>query len=340
MKLLIVTQTLDKNDSNLGFFHSWILGFAKRFEAVTVIALNVGAHDMPSNVTVHSLGKESGVGPVARAFRYIGLLVRVRHEYTHVFAHMNPEYVIGAGLIWRFLGKKIGFWYVHGAVSVRLRIAEIFTHKIFTASKESCRMNSKKITVVGHGINTEIFKPAPAEHAPTIASIGRISPSKQLEIIVETHVLLKEKIPLLRSYLIGSAGSPEETGYAENIKIIAEKAGVTVAPPMPHAKVSDFLANSDVFLNASTTGSLDKAVLEAMACGVIPVTSNAAFKNTLSPLGLFVEARAENFAEVAMRVLNDSAQRSRLSHAVREEVVGHHSFERLMDLLLDSYKSL
>ena len=58
MKLLIVTQKVDKNDPILGFFHRWIEEFARHVEFVTVICLGVGEYSLPVNVKVLSLGKE------------------------------------------------------------------------------------------------------------------------------------------------------------------------------------------------------------------------------------------------------------------------------------------
>ena len=60
MKLLIVTQKVDQNDSVLGFFHKWIIQFAGHFETVTVVCLEKGNYDLPKNVRVLSLGKEQG----------------------------------------------------------------------------------------------------------------------------------------------------------------------------------------------------------------------------------------------------------------------------------------
>src|SRR3989344_6741688 len=57
MRLLIVTQKVDKNDPVLGFFHRWIEKFAKNFERVTVICLGKGEYNLPANVKVLSLGK-------------------------------------------------------------------------------------------------------------------------------------------------------------------------------------------------------------------------------------------------------------------------------------------
>ena len=58
MRLLIVTQKVDREDDLLGFFHQWIIEFAKHCESVTVICLEEGSHRLPSNVRVFSLGKE------------------------------------------------------------------------------------------------------------------------------------------------------------------------------------------------------------------------------------------------------------------------------------------
>lgn len=330
MRLLIVTQTLDKNDSNLGFFHSWVLGFSKKFETVKVIALNVGAHDLPPNVTVHTLGKELGMERIPRIMRYVALLVRFRREYTHVFVHMNPEYVLGGGLIWRLLGKKIGFWYVHGAVTARLKLAELFVHKIFTASVESCRIKSKKIAVVGHGIDTDVFTPGNTPHPPAVLSAGRLSPSKQLDVIIDALTLVKKEVPSLSASIVGAAGTPEEKEYAERITKKAKGVGISVLSPVTHAEVPHLLQGADIFLNASTTGSLDKAVLEAMSAGVVPVTSNPAFEYILKPLNLYTEVRAELFAKVVSMLLKNPQVKEKLAQRVREEVVQNHSFEKLM----------
>ncbi|MBY0539731.1 glycosyltransferase family 4 protein [Patescibacteria group bacterium] len=340
MKLLIVTQTLDKNDPTLGFFHEWVRAFSEKFETVTVIALNVGMHTLPKNVYVHSLGKESGAGKELRIVRYVSLLYSLRNEYTHVFAHMNPEYVIGGGVLWRLLGKKIGFWYVHGAVTLRLRLAALLANRVFTASRESCRIKNTNVMVVGHGIDTELFAPKRIPHPPSIVSVGRFSPSKKLELLIDAMKLVRTQIPGSLGRLVGDVATPENESYAERVKEYAKMAGVSIEKPVLHSDVPAVLALSDIFFNASQTNSLDKAVLEAMACGVVPVTSNVAYKPMLSPLGLFVEENAEAFAKRAGEILTSVAVRNELGEKVREEVVKNHSSSRLMSVLQSVYESL
>ncbi|MBX9765541.1 glycosyltransferase family 4 protein [Patescibacteria group bacterium] len=335
-----MTQTVDSRDPVLGFFHRWIEEFAKRFECVTVIALNVGEYSLPANVEVYSLGKEGGAGRLIRGFTYLSLLYSLRNKYTHVFAHMNPEYVIGGGLVWRFLGKKVALWYVHGAVTWRLHLAAFFANKIVTASKESCRLKSEKVVVVGHGIDTDFFSPKNVPHPPSIVSIGRFSPSKSLELIIDAMKEVASHVPGVTLRIVGAAGTPQERGYAKEVKVRAQAEGVTVDKPVLHADVPTVLHLSDIFFNASKTASLDKAVLEAMSCGVVPVTSNTSFKDMLSPMGLYVPHTSAAFAMRAEEVLGNPGVRQELRVHVREEIVKNHSLPRLMGILQSTYESL
>ena len=71
MRLLICTQTVDKNDSDLGFFVRWIEEFKKHCD-----------------VEVVSLKDLGGGGRVARAWRLLRLAASM--EDDALFLHMNP----------------------------------------------------------------------------------------------------------------------------------------------------------------------------------------------------------------------------------------------------------
>ena len=94
MKLLIITQVIDKNHPVLGFFHRWVEEFAVHCEHVHVICLQKGVFDLPVNVTVHSLGKEDGVSRATYLLRFYKNIWQLRHEYDSVFVHMNQLYVL------------------------------------------------------------------------------------------------------------------------------------------------------------------------------------------------------------------------------------------------------
>ena len=157
MKLLIITQKVDINDDVLGFFHDWLNKLAQKAE-LFVVANYVGQYSLPSNVKVYSLGKESKTNKLMRFLKYQKLLVTLLPKCDGVFFHMCPEYIIAAGLWLKISKKKTLLWYTHKAVNRKLKMAERLVNKIFTASKESFRLSSKKVEIVGHGIDINKFK--------------------------------------------------------------------------------------------------------------------------------------------------------------------------------------
>ena len=96
MKLLIITQKVDINDDNLGFFHDWIKKLASLAD-IDVIANYVGQYNLSENVKIYSLGKEKGAGKIIKFLKYQWLLLKLLPKSAGVFFHMCPEYVIGAG---------------------------------------------------------------------------------------------------------------------------------------------------------------------------------------------------------------------------------------------------
>ena len=131
MKLLIVTQKIDKNDPILGFFHRWIEEFANHWESIEVICLYKGTYSLPENVKVHSLGKEKGESRIKYIFNFYKNIFALRNKYDGVFVHMNQEYILLGGLLWRIFGKNIYMWRNHHSGSILTDIAAFFCKRVF-----------------------------------------------------------------------------------------------------------------------------------------------------------------------------------------------------------------
>lgn len=270
MKLLIVTQVVDRGHSNLGFFVKWIDEFSKHCEEVTVIANEVGRYSLPKNVTVFGLGKEGGSSRLARYVKFAALILWFSGRYDTVFCHMNPEYVIAGGWWWKLLGKRIVFWYMHKSVTKRLRLAEQLADVVVTASPESFRLPSEKLHVVGHGIDTDLFRPDPQVVRGTHAlSVGRLTKSKRhdraIDIAADMGVELR---------IAGDGPERESLGvYAK-----AKGARVTFLGGLTQEKLRDEYLRAALLIHTSETGSLDKVLLEALACGTPIKTEYEVYK--------------------------------------------------------------
>jgi glycosyltransferase involved in cell wall biosynthesis len=348
MKLLIVTQKVDENDDVLGFFHRWIEEFAKHCERVTVICLYEGQHHLPKNVKVLSLGKEYGVSRLTYFVRFYRYILSERKNYDNVFVHMNPIYVILGWKTWYLLGKKISLWYTHKQVDLKLRIAEKFAHTIFTASKESFRLKSDKVKIMGHGIDVDKFKPQGKEQKDvfSVVTVGRISPVKDYETLISAiQIIAKENIPI-HVDIIGGVGTPEQKEYLSSIKSMIKEKNLgsffSFIGSIPNKDLPQHTHRADVFVNMSHTGSLDKAVLEAMASGVVVITCNEALadvlgkdKDNLMFSKMDFEGLAKNIKFIRSM---EKQRRDELAIRLRNIVVEGHNIKKFIMKIIEELK--
>lgn len=364
MKLLILTQRVDKNDDILGFFHRWVEEFARRCEKVTVICLQKGEYDLPKNVKVLSLGKEKLENykiensleienwklkiywRILYAFRFFRYIWKRRQEYNTVFVHMNPEYVVLGGLFWRIWKKKIGLWYVHRQVDLKLRLAEKLADKIFTVSKESFRLKSNKVITTGHGIGTEIFKRN--EWAQKIKNsilyVGRIAPIKNVDILIKAANLLNEEGVNFVLNIVGKPGEKDQE-YFEKIKNLAkeleEKGKIRFLGKIPNYKLSQVYNQNEILVNLTPSGSFDKTILEAMACELSVLASSKAFKNILPEQLIFKEKDPEDLKDKILNIFKmKEEEKEKLGKNLRELAVQNHSVDRLVEKVVNEFKNV
>jgi glycosyltransferase involved in cell wall biosynthesis len=339
MKLLITTQMVDKNDPILGFFHDWIVEFAKHFETVHVICLREGEHTLPPHVHVHSLGKEKGENRLKYLFRFYTFFGNIffRERIDFVFFHMGAIYNILAFPFFfmrKVRGTKFYWWKAHGHINFAGRLASFFTDRIYTASGSSFRIVSKKKIVVGHGIKTsgEILSERGIQDTLRIISIGRITRVKNIELVIEVGKILRTRNIPFRVTVIGPV---IETAYFEELKQRIDTYGLTADFDFAGSKRKDELEQiykeSDVLVHPSRTGSIDKVVLEAMNAGVVPIATYEAYSDVLGPFGLCVKGgEAEEYAQVldTLQNMNIGAYNV-LRRNLQNEVIKNHSLATL-----------
>ena len=306
MRVLIVTQVVDTEHPILVFFHRWLEEFAKHCEQVTVICLQEGAHALPDNVKVYSLGKEVGKSRLTYLIRFYKLIISLRHEHDSVFVHMNQIYVLLGAPLWRLWRKRVGLWYMHGTVTWSLRLAEKLVDVIFTGSPESFRLPSKKVVVTGHGIDTGRFAPQTGPKDLDLITVGRITESKNLIALIDILREVRQEHEVTLS-IVGGALTEGERAYEAKLRSHIEQYDLEHAVQflgrIPQAGLPETLARAKVFVTAAQNGSLDKAVLEAMACG-LPVVSMAPGTESL-PLGLAQVKDVSGMVQMIKKVISE-----------------------------------
>lgn len=334
MKLLVCTQAVDEKDPILGFFVRWLSEFALRVEELHVICLREGTHTLPPHVQVHTLGEG---GRLRRATRFVKLIYALKDSYGGVFVHMNPEYVVLGAPLWRTWGKQVALWYEHKNINLKLRLALLGAHMIFSASDAGSRFKSRKKHVLGHGIDVALFPITPHSGSMDLITVGRISPTKRLLEMLYVLDFLHTRGQQFTFTIVGSAVTDADKVYE---KVLVEKIynrpyanSVRFAGAVEYTQLPALFQKASVNINLSQTGSLDKAVLDGFAAGVPAVSTNIAFKDVLEPHGLFVSSfTPQATAEAIVRATQVP------SVPFRAYVSTHHSLPVLIERIVESYE--
>lgn len=344
MRLLFLTQVLDEEDPILGFTHDWVAALAERTDGVVVVAGRVGAHRFDGSVVVRSLGKEENLGRAARLRRFLGhVRAGLGDEGADVvFAHMVPRLALAAAPLARAARVPLFLWYTHKGVDWSLRAAARVVEAIFTASDRSLRLQTPKKRIVGHGIALRRFRPGEGERRFDAVSVGRIAPAKDPLTIVRALGRLRRAGRRLRFAFAGGTLLSADDAYQARLRAEIGRLGleedVVFLGAVPYPRVAEVYASSRAFCLPSRTGSVDKALLEAMACGLAPITSNESLVDVLgAEAGRFLfeagddRALAERLAQ--WLDLSEEERRS-IGARMRAVVERSHSLDRLADRLV------
>lgn len=345
MRLLIITQKIDIHDPVLGFFHRWVEEFSKHCEKIIVVALGVGEYHLPESVRVLSLGKETGVSRLKYLRRLAKYLWQERKNYDTVFVHMNQEYILLSGWWWRLTGKKIWFWRNHPLGSWLTKVAVKFSHRLFCTSPQSFTAQFAKVELMPAGIDTDKFKPDShlIKEPGSILCLGRISPVKKLEQLVGAVTIIKKDHPelagRLRVQIVGDC-LPADRNYLRQIKQMVIDNSLeelaTFHPARSNNDVVSLYNESELYVNMTPSGSLDKTILEAMACGTLILISNRAFIGQVDEQMIFEEGQTASLAGKIMTILSLSSEaRSSLSVGLRDYVISNHSLSLLVKKIMN-----
>ena len=358
MKLLFITRRVDRSHPLAGFAWEWVREFSRQLSEgggrLTGITLESSASEgLTEEVIIRSVRKTEK-NRFKDFFTFCRLLKSLVPQSDAIFVHQHPIYAIIAASFAKLFRKKIYLWYVHKKVDFRLRIAAALCNGIFTASKESFRLKTKRpISIVGHGIDTALFCPADQRgdlrrstqievgQKFIILSIGRISPVKGYAVLIDAVQSAVQQCNNLTVRIVGRPGLKEHAGYENELKKSVHEKGldqvIRFIGPVAHHDIVVEYRNANVFINLSGTGSLDKAVLEAMACGVPVITSNEAFQGLLSQIdnNLFVACAPRAVAMAMLRIINMPPEaRRQIGGALRAIVVRDHDLKQLVARIL------
>ena len=343
MRLLWFNLVTDFDDPVLGFTTSWIRDIAKLVESIQVITMRKGRMNLPKNVRITSVGKERGFTEPRRAFEFYRHLLRILHQ-EHIdvcFSHMIPIFSVLAAPILKTRGIPIVTWYAHRQRSFILNLAHSLSDRMVSINVTSYPYPGRKLTTLGQGIDTELFRPnstiSPAD-LPLILFVGRLSPIKDPVTFIRAVRLLTKK-HRFQVALIGPILGRDREYSRTLMKEIEQLRKTTPAQyigGLPQKQLASWYQKCFALVNCSpSNNALDKTVLEAMACGKLALTSISGFETTMEQETPFLLFQAGDPSDLASKLANllklSRKSVEDMGHYLRRQTVQNHSLGKLAE---------
>lgn len=341
-RLLVITQVMDETHPILGFFINWVRGWKTSFAALRVITLQKQLALAIEGVPIYSLGKEDGASRWSRVLRLWREVWHARNEYDAVFVHMNEEYILLCGIFWRLYRKRVYLWRNHPVGTWKTPIAAWLAHEVFYTSPQAY------VAKYDHSVQMPAGIPIPEMHSCAqkikgyIVMAGRIAEwCKRTHLLVEAGIRLSKE-PRVTEWYIQIIGDPDkgQEGYYKELQARVQEEGleerIQFLPGRPYADVLKVYASADVVVNTTQSGSFDKALLEGMAFGCIPLTSNKALADVLPSICILEEDSAESLLSGLRAILTmGESEKHSLREIAYNYVAKQQSFTALTKRLVE-----
>jgi glycosyltransferase involved in cell wall biosynthesis len=258
-------------------------------------------------------------GPIGLAARYVAAKLRVPlvgsfHTHLAEYATMLSGSVMAGRLMRHYMN-----WLYRP--SRRLLVPSESTRSLLAEGG----FDRSRIALWTRGVDTQTFSPARRSEAlrerwgasdrrPALIYVGRLSREKGLSLFDDLQTALIRHRVSHRFVFVGDGPMREE------LKRLCPDAVFTGT--VPHADVAEMMASADVFVFPSTTDSAGNVVLEAQACGLPVIVSNAGGPNEnmrAGETGVVCEAgNPERFCEPIAGLLRNADAKRVMGRAARE----------------------
>lgn len=351
MRLLLFNLATDADDPILGFTTRWICGLAERVEFIHVITMRAGRISVPNNVRVHSVGKEKGYNEPRRAVEFYRHLFRILREdrIDVCFSHMISIFTVLGAPVLKAKRIPVVTWSAHPSLTWVLKLAHHLSDQMVASVATAYPYRHDKLTVVGQGIDTELFAPnggVSPEDPPIILCVSRLSPVKDHPTLLKAAWLLRQSWGKpFRVIIVGGPATPRDASYIRllhgQVKELGLEDTVYFEAAVSMYRLPEWYRRCIVNVNMTPTGSGDKVVWEAMACGRLCIVANEGFVQSLGAYAnqcLFRYGDPEHLAErLRWTLALSDNERAWIGGVFRQEVVANHSIERLAQKLMKTF---
>lgn len=202
----------------------------------------------------------------------------------------------------------------------------------------------ERIQVIYNGVDKEVFSGASAAKRlsqPTVVTVARIDPIKDIEMLINAAAIVKKQIPDVRFVVYGSVSVPN---YYEQCLSLRKRLELeeTVIFSGHITNMAAAYKNGDLVALTSISEAFPYSIVEAMMTGKAVVSTDVGgIKEALGDTGVLVPPRNhERLAEEITRLLKLPELRISMGRDAQERALSLFSLDKVLQNHLDSYRSL
>lgn len=286
MHLAVINYSM--NPENQVFAHQREIArsLSENFQSVTVFTADSNLGTAPEGLTIKSHRWEEGrkfTSSIRFLAQIIPFMFKNRHQAV-LFSHMTHVHSFLIAPLCKLLGIRHYLWYAHTSKSPFLYLTYPLLDGLLTSTNGSCPIEGKRVSYMGQSIDISyhsVDRPPECKFPLSWYHIGRLDPSKNVEVCIEVLNEFRQLgIPFTLD-IYGVASSSKYKNYESQLhSIFSDKpyeSWVKFHGKVNNADVPLIALRHDGFIHAFQ-GSLDKAVLEAVASKRFVVSANLEFR--------------------------------------------------------------
>lgn len=219
---------------------------------------------------------------------------------------------------------------------------------------ELAGLPSARCEIIQWGVDTDLFRPysrsrsvdvCPDSIARTVLSPRHFTPLYNLDVVVNAFNLAKQRFPDLRLIMKRYAHQADYSTLIENM--IANQGlsdSVSIAERVDYDKMPEYYRSGSIVISIPSSDATPMSVLEAMACGCIPIVSDLpSLREWIrdGETGFLVDPDdCDQIADAIGRCLSDNSFRTSAVRKNRELVESRASQNVHMGIMEEHYKRL
>ena len=229
---------------------------------------------------------------------------------------------------------------------------------LIATSPQAASYLERPATVILHGVDTDVFHPAPDRaalrarlgmdpDAVLIGCFGRIRAQKGVDLLVQAGLELLPSRPRVQIIFTGRI-TPDNRAFADDLQARIKAAGldgrIRFLGELPWDQVIAHYQALDLFAAPARWEGFGLTPLEAAACAVPTVAARVGAYEALIRDGqtgsLVPKDDAPALTAALARWLDDGAGRAAAGQAARAHVTANHAIEGEARAIVDVYRSL